>query len=147
MQGVQLFIEIHDHDVGSDNRWGANTPDEFIDTIMIDHNRAVGIPQRLDQGGTYGFVTMDLNITVFCVENFAEPDCSQCVPGFIGPDCKTNINDCLSNPCAPHGKCLDGIASFMCNCEQGFTGELCQTLQLITVWEESVMEVVSVLME
>ena len=83
MQGVQLFIEIHDRDVGTGNRWGANAPDDFIDTIKIDHNRAVGIPQGQAYEGIYGFVTMDLNITVFCVENFAEPDCSQCVPGFI----------------------------------------------------------------
>ena len=128
MQRVQLFVEIHDKDVGSGNRLGANAPDDFIDTIKIDHNRAVGIPQDQAYEGIYGFVTMDLNITVFCVENFAEPNCTQCDPGFTGPDCQTNINDCLSNPCTPHGECLDGIATFICNCDQGFTGELCQII-------------------
>ena len=70
---------------------------------------------------------MDLNITVFCVENFTEPNCTQCVPGFTGPDCQTNIDDCLSNSCAPNGRCIDGIDSLICNCNPGYTGELCQT--------------------
>ena len=128
MQGVQVFIEIQDEDIGNSNRWGARQPDELVDILVIDYNQAVRTSHRQNYTGMYGFVIMDLNITVFCVENFAEPDCSQCVPGFTGPDCKTNIDDCMSNPCAPHGKCLDGIASFMCNCDPGFTGELCQTI-------------------
>ena len=80
------YIEIQDVDVGRNNREGANEPDELIDIFLINYNQTVGIPQRRTYSGIHGFVTMDLNITVFCVGNFAEPDCSQCVTGFTGPD-------------------------------------------------------------
>ena len=133
MQGVQVFIEIQDRDIGYNNRQGAREPDELVDILVIDYNQAVRTSHRQNYTGMYGFVTMDLNITVFCVENFAEPDCSQCVPGFTGPDfyngseCEINIDECLPNPCAPNGECIDGVHGFICNCNPGFTGELCLT--------------------
>ena len=40
--------------------------------------------------GMYEFITMDLNITVLCAENFEGPDCTECVPGFTGTDCQVD---------------------------------------------------------
>ena len=36
-----------------------------------------------------------------------------------------DINDCEGNPCFPGGTCKDGLDSFTCVCECGYTGELC----------------------
>ena len=152
MQEVQLFIEIQDVDVGRNNREGANEPDELIDIFLINYNQTVGIPQRQTYSGIHGFVTMDLNITVFCVTGFTGPDCQtvdncvevncsgnglcvngidsfmcNCSAGYNGSECEMNIDDCLSNPCASTGQCVDGVDSFTCSCDQGYAGQLCET--------------------
>ena len=42
-----------------------------------------------------------------------------------------NINECASTPCA-NGVCNDGVNSYTCQCNQGFSGTNCQgQLQLI----------------
>lgn len=48
-----------------------------------------------------------------------------CKEGFTGDLCDININDCLSNPCI-HGKCVDGIASYRCDCNKGYFGKQCE---------------------
>ena len=35
-----------------------------------------------------------------------------------------DIDECSSNPCL-HGQCLNGNANFICSCEEGWTGTLC----------------------
>ncbi len=42
------------------------------------------------------------------------------VPGKL---CEINIDECLSDPCQNGGKCVDGIAGYVCECPKGFTGE------------------------
>ncbi|KAI5628308.1 sushi, nidogen and EGF-like domain-containing protein 1 isoform X1, partial [Silurus asotus] len=42
------------------------------------------------------------------------------------PVCE-EINECLSQPCMNGGTCRDRVASFLCECESGFTGQRCQT--------------------
>ncbi|KAA0713117.1 Sushi, nidogen and EGF-like domain-containing protein 1 [Triplophysa tibetana] len=37
------------------------------------------------------------------------------------------INECLSQPCMNGATCHDRIASYLCECEDGFTGPHCQT--------------------
>ena len=37
----------------------------------------------------------------------------------------TDINDCASNPCLNNGVCNDGLASFTCDCLNGFRGDDC----------------------
>ncbi len=41
----------------------------------------------------------------------------------IGSKCDNNINDCASNPCLHGGKCVDGLNSYVCSCQDGFSGE------------------------
>ena len=50
--------------------------------------------------------------------------CSQ-----IGKHCEENINECLHpiDHCYSHGKCVDGIDSFSCICDAGYTGRRCNT--------------------
>ena len=98
-----------------------------MDILLIDHDLPVGeSTQRQTYNGTFGFVTMDLNITVFCAGNFQVPDCTQCVTGFTGADC-LEVDDCVGVNCNGNGRCVDRADNFTCNCSAGFVGELCQT--------------------
>ena len=126
MQGVQLYIEIQDQDMGHFNQWGANEPDELVDILLIDHGLEVGeeLP-RQNHTGQYQYVTMDLTITVLCAQNFQGSDCTQCVSGFTGPNC-ADVDNCVEINCSEHGQCVDEVDSFRCNCSTGFTGMLCE---------------------
>ena len=124
-----------------------------MDILLIDHSLPVGeSTQRQTYNGTFGFVTMDLSITVFCATGFTGADCVEvancvgvncsgngqcvdgadtftcnCVPGFTGELCQTNIDDCVGVSCSGNGRCVDGADSFSCDCDPGFTGVICQT--------------------
>lgn len=49
-----------------------------------------------------------------------------CPQGFAGQNC-TLTDDCVSAPCAHGATCVNGVGSFTCTCQGGFTGALCQT--------------------
>ena len=36
-----------------------------------------------------------------------------------------DLDECLANPCANEGECINSIASFTCKCPPGWTGPLC----------------------
>ena len=36
-----------------------------------------------------------------------------------------DINECSNNPCI-HGKCIDGINSYECECQPGYRGKNCE---------------------
>ena len=73
-----------------------------MDILLIDHSLPVGeSTQRQTYDGMFGFVTMDLNITVFCVT------------GFTGADC-LEVDDCVGVNCSGNGRCVDGVNSFTC---------------------------------
>ena len=42
-----------------------------------------------------------------------------------GKNCEINVDNCANQPCH-HGHCIDGVDSFTCVCQPGFTGQLCQ---------------------
>ena len=37
-----------------------------------------------------------------------------------------DIDECSSNPCQNRGTCLDGINSYTCNCDFGYSGSNCE---------------------
>ena len=39
----------------------------------------------------------------------------------------TDINDCASQPCKNNGTCKDQVNSFICDCNEGYTGLTCET--------------------
>ena len=39
----------------------------------------------------------------------------------------TDINECSSNPCLNGGKCVGQFNGYVCNCQPGYGGVLCQT--------------------
>eukprot|EP00058_Branchiostoma_floridae_P012007 XP_002597495.1 hypothetical protein BRAFLDRAFT_80499 [Branchiostoma floridae] len=44
--------------------------------------------------------------------------------GFTGQMCDVDVDECLNSPC-DHGVCSNNIGSFQCDCEQYYTGPLC----------------------
>ena len=42
-------------------------------------------------------------------------------------NCQVNIDDCEDNDCKNGAMCMDGIQTYMCLCQPGFSGDLCQT--------------------
>ena len=37
-----------------------------------------------------------------------------------------DVDDCQPNPCLNHGKCVDGVNSYVCKCPRGFAGVNCE---------------------
>ena len=70
-------------------------PDELVDYVVIDHDQPVRVQSRIESmSGT--FVTMNVNITALCAQNFEGSDCTQCIPG---ANCDVNIDDCVGVSC------------------------------------------------
>ena len=131
IQGVQLHIAVYDEDTGTNNREGANEPDELVDTVVINHNEPVRQSQRLSITET--FVSINVNINVLCAENFEGSDCTQCVPGFTGPNCDVNIDDCVGVNCSGNGQCVDEVNDFTCTCMTGYSGLACNESKFISI--------------
>ena len=96
---------------------------------MVDYDLAIGESHKKKYTGKYGYITIDLILTVLCVENFEGSECTECIPGFTGTDCQTNIDDCEDVDCSGNGQCLDGVNSFKCVCDPGYTGLLCDNTE------------------
>ncbi|XP_036845901.1 protein eyes shut homolog [Oncorhynchus mykiss] len=43
----------------------------------------------------------------------------------MGFHCETNFDECMSGPCL-HGRCIDGVDVYYCQCELGWTGARCE---------------------
>lgn len=48
--------------------------------------------------------------------------------GFKGDFCQNDIDECESNPCM-FGSCLDQPRGFVCICNAGYTGAICDTVK------------------
>ncbi|XP_060606389.1 fibropellin-1-like isoform X5 [Ruditapes philippinarum] len=48
--------------------------------------------------------------------------------GFTGSNCTINIDDCVDMPCLNGGTCNDGVNSYVCACQPGFTGQNCEII-------------------
>ena len=92
--------------------------------MVIDHNQPIGVQSQIrSMSGSY--VTINVNITALCVQNFEGSDCTQCIPGFIGVNCDVNIDNCVGVNCSGNGQCVDGVNNFTCECMIRYSGPLC----------------------
>ncbi|XP_046905467.1 protein crumbs homolog 1 [Hypomesus transpacificus] len=82
-----------------------------------------------------------------CVENKDNYTC-RCWPGFKGRECEVDVSECASAPCLHGGRCIErswqllyGVepllpasydprhaTGFLCSCQSGTTGTLCQEI-------------------
>ena len=46
-------------------------------------------------------------------------------------DCSLDIGECTSAPCQNNGTCIDEINRFTCNCADGFSGNVCETSEIL----------------
>ena len=121
MQGIQLLVEICDKD--------NIPPDDLIDILPINIGTAsvmVGVEtNQTTYFGLFNYTTIDLSFTIQCAENFQGSYCSECASGFTGSQCDINNDDCIGINCSTHGECVDGVNSFKCSCNPGYTGDTC----------------------
>ena len=131
LQGTQLFIQVCDRDT--------NLADDLIDIFQVDvaaSSLRVGVESNpTTYTGLFNYTTINLSFSIQCVENFRGPTCSECIPGFTGTQCEVNIDDCMDFNCGVHGVCTDGVDSYTCSCDQGFTGDLCDQGNTIYVMQ------------
>jgi len=50
----------------------------------------------------------------------------KCLWLFTGVFCEENIDECNALPCLHNATCIDGIASYSCQCTEGYSGRLCE---------------------
>ena len=62
--------------------------------------------------------------------------CESCTPGKEGDTCADEINECLVDggstvrTCSGKGTCIDGVANYTCNCDEGWDGRDCDVEEL-----------------
>lgn len=49
---------------------------------------------------------------------------------YRGVNCEININECEMNPCFNQGVCFDNYGSYTCQCQPGFGGIHCETVNI-----------------
>ena len=46
-----------------------------------------------------------------------------------------DTDECLSQPCRNNGTCIDDIAGYTCNCQQGYSGTTCEISKFLTFYQ------------
>ena len=44
-----------------------------------------------------------------------------------------DVDECDSSPCQNGGTCVDGINSYTCDCDDGYTGPDCETGNILII--------------
>lgn len=90
-----------------------------MDTFAIDIEGSVQPggeeTSRLNFTGRFNLATFEISYRVVCEQNY------------FGDFCE-NLNECTANQisCTGNGQCIDQENGFLCQCNPGFIGQLCQ---------------------
>ena len=78
--------------------------------------------------GPMGYSTIVLSYTVVCAENWYGPGCNEWCQGDHCPrDLSIPCHDnCLGVICRDNTHCVDGVNTFTCVCDNGYTGKYCE---------------------
>ena len=94
-------------------------PNEFVDSFAINMNDDLQVGASLISNnirGIHGFATMSLTVRLLCAEHY------------YGERCE-NFDECsaLQITCSDQGTCIDGVGTYSCDCNPGYTGRDCET--------------------
>ena len=91
---------------------------EFVDSFAInmDSDFQVGGILIRNNMGTHGIATMSLAVRLLCAEHYYG-------------ECCENFDECsaLQINCSGQGICIDGVGTYSCHCNPGYTGRDCET--------------------
>ncbi len=126
-----LYVEVNDDD--------SMKTDDLVDVFAIAIERSTAIGQAMPPilyYGTYGIAQMELNFSINCADGFYGPscevfclggvDCRDCLPGFTGTYCHM-VDHCFNVDCG-NGVCINEAESFICVCNEGYTGDVCDAV-------------------
>ena len=93
-------------------------PNQLVDSFEINMNSDLQVGASLIRNtiqGTYQWATMTLTARLLCAEHY------------YGERCE-NINcSALQINCSGRGICIDGVGTYTCHCNPGYTGRDCET--------------------
>ncbi len=129
--GVQIFLEIIDHDITGVGQ------DELIDRFAINVTIHVGTNMTGVYSGIFGFAEINATFRLICAGDYYGPRCTysslydngvhNCDTEYTGELCATSKNDCIHAKCGQNKMCVDGRNRFTCVCAPGYTGLDCLT--------------------
>lgn len=90
-------------------------------------SRKVQLLNHFDQHQLQASVLSDLDLSIKLNLNYSKAAgfWCECEPGYTGVNCEIKIDECLSSPCGPNGKCIDLVNGYKCLCYPGYTGRTC----------------------
>ena len=136
LQGTRFFLQSEDVDLDITTSNVFVIIDVFI--LDIDANTVGTSSPERTYTGLNGLAQINISFSVRCGPMYYGQDCSircqnfqtcaECgLSGFTGEFCQ-NIDDCVGVTCSGNGRCVDGIDSFMCECDDNYTGDNCESI-------------------
>ena len=95
-----------------------NNPNDFVDSFAINMDSDLqvgGVLIRENIKSTYEWARMSLTVRLLCVEHY------------YGERCENLNCSAFQINCSGRGTCIDGVGTYSCDCNPGYTGRDCET--------------------
>ena len=123
LQGVQISVAALDEFAPDPN----DTLCEAQANLTTD-SIEIGVETApLTYKGPMGQASITMSFAIVCAEYWYGPYCGSWCPGEIY-QCDLPVpchNDCVGVVCGENRHCVDGVNTFTCICDSGFTGRYC----------------------